>query len=162
MENNLTFSQEDGVDAVISISGVKQFVAYLERETEQYLYCDILSKVLCGVFCSVFYNNGLYRIIAFEDIVMSIGSYFPRKAIGDALVEWGKYNITTPHKDGTETYRMTLCHFATRKTNLVEAFWEFPLPLLSLMYGIGNNCENIKDVEDFVKKYNIKIEKVAE
>ena len=161
MENNLTFSQEDGVTAVISISGVKQFVAYLKRETEQYLYCDILSKVLCGVFYSAPYND-LYGIIAFEDIVMSIGSYFSRKAIGDALVEWGKYNITTPHKDGTETYRMALCHFATRKTNLVEAFWEFPLPLLSLMYSIGNNCENIKDVEDFVKKYNIKIEKVAE
>jgi hypothetical protein len=158
MENNLTFSQEDGVDTVISISGVKQFVAYLERETEQYLYCDILSKVLCGVFYSAFYN-GLYRIIAFEDIVMSIGSYFPRKVIGDALVEWGKYNITTPRKDGTETYRMTLCHFATRKTNLVEAFWEFPLPLLSLMYGIGSNCENIKDVEDFVKNITSKLKK---
>ena len=156
MENNLTINKEDAINTVVSILGVKQFVAYLKWKTEHYLYCDILSKVLCGVFYS------MYRIIAFEDIVMSIGSYFSRKTIGDALVEFGKYNITTPHKDGAETYRMALCHFATRKPNLVEMFWEFPLPLLGLMYGIGSNCENINDVKDFIKKHNIKIEKVTE
>ena len=146
MENNFTINQEDGICAGVSILGVKQFVAYLGWKTGQYHYCDILSKVLCRVFYS------MYRIIAFEDIVMSIGSYFSRKTIGDALVEWKKYNITTPHEDGTETYRMALCHFATRKPYWVEVFWEFPLPLLGLMYGIGSNCENINDVKDFIKK----------
>lgn len=156
MGNNLTIDKEDAINTVVSVLGVKQFVAYLAWKTEQYLYCDILSEILCGVFYS------MNRIIAFEDIVMSIGSRFARKTIGDALVEWGKYNVTTPHKDGAETYRMALCHFATRKPNLVEMFWEFPLPLLGLMYGIGNNCEDINNVKDFVKKYNIKIEKVTE
>ncbi len=156
MENNLIINKGIAYDTAVSISGVKQFVAYLGWKTEQYHYCDILSKILCGVFYS---GN---RIIAFEDIVMTFGSYIPRSLIGDALVEWVKYNVTTPHKDGAETYRMALCHFATRKPNLVEMFWEFPLSLLTLMYDIGSNCENINDVKDFIKKHNIKIEKVTE
>lgn len=156
MENNLIINKGIAYDTAVSISGVKRFVAYLGWETEQYHYCDILSKILCGVFYS---DN---RIIAFEDIVMTFGSYFPRKIIGDALVEFGKYNITTQYKDGTETYRMALCRFATRKPNLVEAFWEFPLHLLTLMYDIGSNCRNINDVKNFIKKHNIKIEKVTE
>lgn len=155
-------NKEFADDIATLICGVKQFVAYLKWKTEQYLYCDILYKVLCGV------SYSMNRVQAFEDIVMGIGNYFGRKSIGDALTEWQKYNITMPYKDGEETYRMISYHFVTRQLEckipesvLVELFWDFPLHLLNLIYGIGCNCENINEVKNFVEKYNIKIEKIT-